>query len=106
MRFTPLVLTGLFALTASAQSTTSSASAPLNSEQAAIIRCIEACQEGDVSCTSKCIAVPNPSEDDVRLLLHLLTNPFFTPTQLLFTPIPTIFLPPSLESLLPFLALQ
>lgn len=66
MRFAPLILTGLFALTANAQSTTSSASAPQNSEQAAIIKCLEACQEGDVACTSKCIAVPNPSEDDVR----------------------------------------
>ncbi|KAK3395920.1 hypothetical protein B0T20DRAFT_48625 [Sordaria brevicollis] len=66
MRFTPLVLTGLFALAANAQSTTSSASAPLSSEQAAIVKCIEACDEGDVSCTSKCIAVPNPSEDDAN----------------------------------------
>ncbi|KAK3957099.1 hypothetical protein QBC32DRAFT_2094 [Pseudoneurospora amorphoporcata] len=67
MRFTPLILTGLFALAANAQSTTTtSASAPLNSEQAAIIKCIEACQEGDVSCTSKCIAVPNPSDQDVN----------------------------------------
>ncbi|KAK1782118.1 hypothetical protein QBC45DRAFT_430359 [Copromyces sp. CBS 386.78] len=67
MRFTPLILTGLFALAANAQSTTTtSASAPVNSEQAAIIKCIEACQEGDVSCTSKCIAVPNPSDQDVN----------------------------------------
>lgn len=69
MRFTPLILTGLFALSANAQSGTTSASAPLNSEQAAIIKCIDACQDGDVSCTSKCIAVPNPSDQDVRLLL-------------------------------------
>ncbi|KAK3356192.1 hypothetical protein B0H65DRAFT_565502 [Neurospora tetraspora] len=66
MRFTPLILTGLFALSANAQSGTTSASAPLNSEQAAIIKCIDACQDGDVSCTSKCIAVPNPSDQDVN----------------------------------------
>ncbi|EGO53736.1 hypothetical protein NEUTE1DRAFT_106609 [Neurospora tetrasperma FGSC 2508] len=66
MRFTPLILTGLFALTASAQNATTSASYPVNSEQAAITKCIEACDAGDVSCTSKCIAVPNPSDSDVN----------------------------------------
>ncbi|KAJ4388395.1 hypothetical protein N0V85_007595, partial [Neurospora sp. IMI 360204] len=66
MRFMPLILTGLFALSANAQSGTTSASAPQNSEQAAIIKCLEACQDGDVACTSKCIAVPNPSDQDVN----------------------------------------
>ncbi|KAL0475746.1 hypothetical protein QR685DRAFT_513605 [Neurospora intermedia] len=66
MRFTPLILSGLFALTASAQNATTSALYPVNSEQAAITKCIEACDAGDVSCTSKCIAVPNPSDSDVN----------------------------------------
>jgi hypothetical protein len=35
------------------------------SAQAAMIKCIEACTPGDVNCTAKCIAVPNPDASQV-----------------------------------------
>ena len=72
MRFASIIFAGALAVFASAQSPTSSARAALTSEQAAIDRCISACTPGDVNCTSKCIAVPNPNEDQV--------SPFCQPT--------------------------
>ncbi|KAK5663253.1 hypothetical protein OQA88_3680 [Cercophora sp. LCS_1] len=72
MRFTTIVSASLLAISASAQSsaaaatTTAAAAAPQNSQQAAIVACLEACKEGDVDCQSKCIAVPNPNEDDAN----------------------------------------
>jgi hypothetical protein len=69
MRAVSVVLVGVFALVASAQSTTSgSAATPTTTDpvQASMIACIEACTPGDVSCTSKCIAVPNPNESQVN----------------------------------------
>lgn len=74
MRVTSVLLTGVLALFANAQSTTGgsaptttgSSTAPQDSLQAAIVACLEACEPGDVSCTSRCIAVPNPNEDQVN----------------------------------------
>lgn len=66
MRATTLLLAG-FAALAAAQSTTAPSSAQ-SSEQAAITRCLAACNEGDVDCSAKCISVPNPNEDDVCIL--------------------------------------
>ncbi|KAK3310049.1 uncharacterized protein B0T15DRAFT_22299 [Chaetomium strumarium] len=76
MRFTSIVAAGAFALFANAQSTTSvssaasttidAAQASQSALQAEMIKCIEACTPGDVACTSKCIAVPNPSDSQVN----------------------------------------
>ncbi|KAL2023175.1 hypothetical protein VTK56DRAFT_3298 [Thermocarpiscus australiensis] len=74
MRLSPIFLAGAFALFANAQSssgaaaatTTDAATAAQNSQQAQMIKCIEACTPGDVSCTSKCIAVPNPNQSQVN----------------------------------------
>ncbi|KAK3328978.1 hypothetical protein B0H66DRAFT_9588 [Apodospora peruviana] len=75
MRFTSIIVTGALALVASAQSTTTttnpptttdSATAAANSAQAAILACLDACKPGDVDCTSKCIAVPNPNASQVN----------------------------------------
>ena len=74
MRFTSIFLAGALALFANAQTTagnaapttTDAATAAQNSEQAEMLRCIEACRAGDVTCTSKCIAVPSPNESQVR----------------------------------------
>ncbi|KAK3337021.1 hypothetical protein B0T19DRAFT_437712 [Cercophora scortea] len=70
MRFTTLLLSSLFAVLGLAEpittTTTASAPAPQNSEQAAILACLNACKAGDVACTSKCIAVPNPDASQVN----------------------------------------
>ncbi|GAB1310455.1 hypothetical protein MFIFM68171_00665 [Madurella fahalii] len=74
MRVTSILLTGVFALVANAQSTTNPspptttdpAAAEQSSAQAAMIACIEACEAGDVDCTSRCIAVPNPDDAQVN----------------------------------------
>ncbi|KAK4128757.1 hypothetical protein N657DRAFT_629801 [Parathielavia appendiculata] len=75
MRVTSIILAAGFALFANAQSstegnapstTTDAASAAQSSLQAEMIKCLDACQAGDVSCTSKCIAVPNPNESQVN----------------------------------------
>ncbi|KAM7207035.1 hypothetical protein V8F33_000134 [Rhypophila sp. PSN 637] len=66
MRFAIVFLTGAFAAFATAQSTTTSAYAGQTSQQAAISRCLAACEDGDVNCTSKCIAVPNPDAASVN----------------------------------------
>ncbi|KAM7209093.1 hypothetical protein V8F20_000702 [Naviculisporaceae sp. PSN 640] len=66
MRFTTVLLTGALAAFASAQTTTASADPAVTSQQAAIAKCLAACEDGDVSCTSKCIAVPNPDEAQVN----------------------------------------
>ncbi|KXX75100.1 hypothetical protein MMYC01_207647 [Madurella mycetomatis] len=74
MRVTSVLLTGVLALVANAQSTTGgsvptatdSSSSAQDSLQAAIVACIEACDPGDVDCTSRCIAVPNPNEEQVN----------------------------------------
>lgn len=80
MRATSILLASAFAVFATAQTTTATTdSAPpattTDPVQAAMIRCIEACEPGDVSCTSKCIAVPNPSESQVRMLSDPLAKP-------------------------------
>lgn len=65
MRFTT-ILVGAFAVLAAAQSTSTTATtatttaagnAAASSAQSQMIQCINACQAGDVACTSKCIAV-------------------------------------------------
>ncbi|KAK4181592.1 hypothetical protein QBC36DRAFT_201975 [Triangularia setosa] len=75
MRVTSLFLTGALAALASAQGTTTTAAvntsidpatAAQSSQQADILRCINACTPGDVNCTSKCNPVPNPGEKDVE----------------------------------------
>ncbi|KAK4202288.1 hypothetical protein QBC40DRAFT_276912 [Triangularia verruculosa] len=75
MRVTSLFLTGALAILASAQGTSTTvqaqtsidpATAAQNSQQAAIIACINACKPGDVNCTAKCNPVPNPGEQDVE----------------------------------------
>ncbi|KAK4136367.1 hypothetical protein BT67DRAFT_439365 [Trichocladium antarcticum] len=72
MRVTSILFAGVFALVASAQTTVNStptidpATAAQASNQAESLRCIQACKAGDVDCTSKCIAVPNPNEEQVN----------------------------------------
>ncbi|KAK0731731.1 hypothetical protein B0H67DRAFT_640082 [Lasiosphaeris hirsuta] len=65
-----LFLLGALAALATAQTTTpatatNTAANAANSEQAAILACLDACTAGDVSCTAKCISVPNPNTSDV-----------------------------------------
>lgn len=66
MRFTSILVTGAFALFASAQTTesatttaasTASTTASLTAAQSSAAACLNACDAGDVSCTAKCIAV-------------------------------------------------
>ncbi|KAK4681475.1 hypothetical protein QC764_107690 [Podospora pseudoanserina] len=75
MRVTSLILTSALAALASAQGTSTTvsvntsidpATAAQNSQQAEILRCINACTPGDVNCTAKCNPVPNPGEQDVE----------------------------------------
>lgn len=81
MRVTSFLMAGAFALFANAQSTTVApatttdpAAAAQSSQQAEITRCIDACTPGDVSCTSKCIAVPNPNEQQVNATNNCVAN--------------------------------
>ncbi|KAK4168503.1 hypothetical protein QBC43DRAFT_308948 [Cladorrhinum sp. PSN259] len=81
MRVTSILMAGAFALFANAQSTsvappttTDTATAGQTSQQAEITRCINACTPGDVSCTSKCIAVPNPNEQQVNATNNCVAN--------------------------------
>ncbi|KAK3906810.1 hypothetical protein C8A05DRAFT_29357 [Staphylotrichum tortipilum] len=75
MRFTSILATAGFALLASAAGTATTvapatsvdaASAAASSAQASILACLNACKAGEVGCTSKCIAVPNPNEAQVN----------------------------------------
>lgn len=99
MRLAAILFAGAFALLAHAETTTSvtptttdPATAAQNSAQASMLACINACKAGDVSCTSKCIAVPNPSASQVRtppfahpgpatIISHAITLPYL-PTYL------------------------
>ncbi|KAL1883825.1 hypothetical protein VTK73DRAFT_7613 [Phialemonium thermophilum] len=85
MRFTSVLVAGAFAVLARAQtpSTTSTSSATTTtvsvdpaqtSAQAAMIKCIDACPAGDVACTSKCIAVPNPNASQVNATIDCVAN--------------------------------
>jgi len=77
MRFSTILL-GAFAALVSAQSTSgtatsdsvattsSSSAASTSAAEPQIEQCIKACALGDVSCTSKCIAVPDPSASQVN----------------------------------------
>ncbi|MCI2467510.1 hypothetical protein KC271_14735, partial [Listeria monocytogenes] len=74
MRFTSIITAGIFAVAATAQSgasttvkETPSATVSLTPEQESSANCLKACgPDGDVACTSKCIAVPNPNESQVN----------------------------------------
>lgn len=74
MRFTSIITAGIFAVAATAQSApsttakeTPSATVSLTPEQSSSAACLEACGPGgDVACTSKCIAVPNPNDSQVN----------------------------------------
>lgn len=75
MRFTSIITAGIFAVAATAQSAvpsttakeTPSATVSLTPEQSSSAACLEACgPSGDVACTSKCIAVPNPNDSQVN----------------------------------------
>lgn len=76
MRFTSLIVAGVFALTATAQSSTAtetSASATSTgtdpaqtSVQSAITKCLERCDAADVTCQAQCITVPAPSEQQAN----------------------------------------
>ncbi|KAF6805517.1 hypothetical protein CSOJ01_09449 [Colletotrichum sojae] len=69
MRFTSIIVAGVLAVAASAQSSatpTVSIDTAQSSAAAAITKCLEACPASDVTCQSKCISVPAPSEDQVN----------------------------------------
>ncbi|TDZ12936.1 hypothetical protein C8034_v005177 [Colletotrichum sidae] len=74
MRFTSIIAAGILAVSVAAQSSTStvvvtavsSAANTESSAQAAIRKCLEACQASDVTCQSKCMSVPSPNEDQVN----------------------------------------
>ena len=64
MRFSAALFVGVFAAFATAQSsdttaatTVSTANMATSSAQAAINKCLDACDAGDVNCRAKCIAV-------------------------------------------------
>jgi hypothetical protein len=70
MRFTSIIAAGAFALLANAQSTTvvttpSTTVSQPDPTQAAMLACLNKCSAGDVDCRAKCIAVPNPSMEQV-----------------------------------------
>jgi len=62
MRFTSIIVTGALAMFASAQDTTGTTSASptaatTDAAQASSLACLDACDDGDVTCQAKCIAV-------------------------------------------------
>jgi len=73
MRAASIFLTGLLATFSAAQSTTVPApvtstdpSTAAQSSASEIVRCLDACDDSDVTCRAKCIAVPNPTEEQVN----------------------------------------
>ncbi|KAK6072508.1 hypothetical protein SCUP234_06067 [Seiridium cupressi] len=80
MRFTSFLVTGVLALTASAQSTTDTVTSTAlttgtatttsvqatDSAQAAALECLKKCAAGDVDCQAHCITVPSPDESAVN----------------------------------------
>jgi len=72
------MLFGVFAALAAASSSTptstNAAAAAASSAQAAMMACIDACPAGDVGCTSKCIAVPNPNASQVNATNTCVSN--------------------------------
>ncbi|KAH8884472.1 hypothetical protein GQ53DRAFT_752082 [Thozetella sp. PMI_491] len=71
--FTTLFVAGALAVVSAqtttvtpAQSTTVSIDSSQTSAQSEILKCLNACNPGDVACTSKCIAVPNPDASQVN----------------------------------------
>lgn len=62
MRFTSIIVAGALAMFASAQDTTGTTSATAtaattDAAQASTIACLDACEDGDVTCEARCIAV-------------------------------------------------
>ncbi|ORY66340.1 uncharacterized protein BCR38DRAFT_338969 [Pseudomassariella vexata] len=82
MRFTSIIVAGIFALSATAQSTTGETSVsstttsavPTNSVQAAIDNCLKACESGDVNCQAKCITVPSPDNAAANATTECVAN--------------------------------
>ncbi|KAI0421020.1 hypothetical protein EKO27_g10460 [Xylaria grammica] len=76
MRFTSFIVAGLFAVAASAQSSTSSTTAvasttvsvdPAQSSLASEIeQCLAQCDDSDTKCRANCIAVPSPDNQNVN----------------------------------------
>lgn len=74
MRFTSVVVAGIFAVAVSAQSsqaataTTSSVASATTTDpaQASMYNCINACDEDDVDCKADCITVPSPSDEQAN----------------------------------------
>ncbi|KAI1423074.1 hypothetical protein F5Y12DRAFT_560209 [Xylaria sp. FL1777] len=74
MRFTSFIVAGLFAVAASAQTSTTAATSttvssgdPAQSSVAsAIEQCLAACDPTDTKCRANCIAVPSPDNQNVN----------------------------------------
>ncbi|KAI1351173.1 hypothetical protein F5Y01DRAFT_283623 [Xylaria sp. FL0043] len=82
MRFTSFIVAGLFAVAASAQSsTTSVASTSVSSSDPAqssvasqIEQCLAACDADDTKCRANCIAVPSPDNQNVNATTSCVAN--------------------------------
>jgi hypothetical protein len=82
MRFFATLLVASAAALVSAQTTTTTGPASTTvsidpsqtSVQAEILKCLDACNPGDVACTSKCIAVPNPNASQVNQTNQCITD--------------------------------
>ncbi|KAH8762521.1 hypothetical protein F5883DRAFT_646578 [Diaporthe sp. PMI_573] len=79
MRFTSIIVTGALAMFASAQDTTGTTSASptaatTDAAQASTLACLDACDDGDVTCQAKCIAVPNPDASQVNATTECVAN--------------------------------
>ncbi|KAK1244998.1 hypothetical protein MKX08_004627 [Trichoderma sp. CBMAI-0020] len=75
MRFSVL-LSGLFAAVAVAESTASApaTSVSLSPAQASQMACYKACPEGDVNCQAHCVAVPSPDGAQVNATTQCVAN--------------------------------
>jgi len=84
MRVTSILLTVGLALFANAQSTTTggtaasttqdAAGAAASSAQAEVLRCLNACADGDVTCKAHCIAVPSPSDQQANATVNCVAD--------------------------------
>ncbi|KAM0511340.1 hypothetical protein ACHAPE_010006 [Trichoderma viride] len=75
MRFSVL-LSGLFAVVAVAESTASApaTAASLSPAQASQAACFKACAEGDVNCQAHCVNVPSPDRGQVNATTQCVAN--------------------------------
>ncbi|KAL7923986.1 hypothetical protein ACQKWADRAFT_288462 [Trichoderma austrokoningii] len=75
MRFS-VVISGLFAVMAAAESTASApaTSVSLSPAQASQMACYKACPEGDVNCQAHCVAVPSPDGAQVNATTQCVAN--------------------------------